>query len=92
MKVAVNESIATIRADDWNALTDGRFPFLSHEFLLAAEQSGSVSADTGWAPQHITLTDNGKLSAAMLLYKKSHSWGEFVFDWSWADAYQRAAQ
>ncbi|MFZ9052396.1 MAG: GNAT family N-acetyltransferase [Woeseiaceae bacterium] len=90
MKVAVNESIATIRADDWNALTDGRFPFLSHEFLLAAEQSGSVSADTGWAPQHITLTDNGKLSAAMLLYKKSHSWGEFVFDWSWAQAYEQA--
>ncbi|MDX1481337.1 MAG: peptidogalycan biosysnthesis protein, partial [Woeseiaceae bacterium] len=65
-------------------------PFLRHEFLHAAERSGSVGGDTGWLPRHLTLTDGGSLRAALPLYEKRHSWGEFVFDWSWAQAYGQA--
>lgn len=67
-----------------------KFPFLQHEFLLAAENSGSVAAETGWIPRHLTLFMDGELRAAMPLYEKNHSWGEFVFDWAWAQAYERA--
>jgi predicted N-acyltransferase len=63
---------------------------LQHAFLHAAEESGSVAPETGWTPRHLTLYDNDKLRAAMPLYEKSHSWGEFVFDWAWAQAYERA--
>ncbi len=66
------------------------FPFLRHSFLRAAEQSGSAAVETGWTPRHLTLHRDGELRAAMPLYEKSHSWGEFVFDWAWAQAYERA--
>lgn len=63
-------------------------PFLRHEFLSALEQSGSVTARTGWAPKHLLVEDSrGRLVGAMPLYRKSHSRGEFVFDFSWANAY-----
>ena len=91
MRVEIEESIASFNARDWNSLVANHYPFLRHEFLLAAEQSGSVSPDTGWSPRHIGLYDAGnKLCAAMPLYEKTHSWGEFVFDWSWAQAYEQA--
>lgn len=91
MRVAVHDAIADIPAAEWNRLAGGAYPFLSHEFLLAAEQSGSVSPGSGWTPRHLTLhADDGVLLGAMPLYEKSHSWGEFVFDWAWANAYQRA--
>ena len=91
MKVTVNESIANIGRDAWNALAGSNYPFLRHEFLHAAETSGSVSADAGWTPRHLTLHDHDdQLRAALLLYEKSHSWGEFVFDWAWARAYEQA--
>jgi len=67
-----------------------RYPFLRHAFLHAAEATGCASADTGWTPRHLTLHDEHGIAAAMPLYEKSHSWGEFVFDWAWANAYQRA--
>jgi predicted N-acyltransferase len=70
-------------------LTDD-YPFLRHAFLRAAEDSGSVAPATGWTPRHLTLYQDGVLRGAMPLYEKSHSWGEFVFDWAWAEAYQRA--
>lgn len=66
------------------------YPFLRHAFLHAAEESGSAAPTTGWTPRHLTLRQNGVLRAAMPLYEKDHSWGEFVFDWAWADAYARA--
>ena len=92
MRVQVHESIDEISAADWNRLA-GDNPFLRHEFLTALEHSGCVSADTGWQPQHITCTDeSGKLIGALPLYLKTHSWGEYVFDWAWAEAYQRAGQ
>ena len=90
MKVTVNDTIDDIVAADWNALVRGDYPFLQHSFLLAAEQSGSASPETGWIARHLTLQQEGELRAAMPLYEKNHSWGEFVFDWAWAQAYERA--
>lgn len=89
MKVTVNDSISRIEPDAWNALTAGN-PFLRHEFLLAAETSGSACDASGWRPRHLTCREDGRLRGAMVLYEKSHSWGEFVFDWSWARAYEQA--
>jgi len=91
MQVDIHDSITDIDASAWNGLAGGTYPFLQHEFFAAAEKSGCVSPDTGWTPRHLALYGpDGKLRAAMPLYEKSHSWGEFVFDWSWAQAYQRA--
>lgn len=85
----VHGAIADIDAAQWNALA-GDSPFLRHEFLLAAEETGAASPDSGWTPRHITIADGSRLVGAMPLYEKSHSWGEFVFDWSWAQAYEQA--
>jgi predicted N-acyltransferase len=91
MHVKVTDSIATFSAADWDRLAGNKYPFLRHAFLRAAESNGCVAAETGWSPRHIGLRDDkGCLVAAMPLYEKTHSWGEFVFDWSWAQAYQRA--
>lgn len=62
---------------------------MSHEYLLAMHASGSAVPETGWAPQFITIEADGELVAATALYLKSHSYGEYVFDWAWADAYRR---
>lgn len=90
MQVAVHHSIADIARDDWNRLAGTDYPFLRHEFLQLAETTGCVSPEHGWSPRHLTITDGGRLRAAMPLYEKSHSWGEFVFDWAWANAYSQA--
>ena len=90
MKVTVHDSINDIAAPDWDALAGHGYPFLQHAFLALAERTGSVSADAGWTPRHLVLEDGGKPRAAMPLYEKTHSWGEFVFDWAWARAYQQA--
>ncbi|MEM9739462.1 MAG: peptidogalycan biosysnthesis protein, partial [Pseudomonadota bacterium] len=66
-------------------------PFLSWDFLETLEASGAVSPREGWTPMHLTANHpDGRLRAAMPLYAKAHSYGEFVFDHSWADAYERA--
>lgn len=93
MKVTVHESMSEISREDWNSLAGHDYPFLRHEFLQLAEETGCVTPDNGWSPRHLTISDNGvggKLRAAMPLYEKSHSWGEFVFDWAWANAYEQA--
>lgn len=90
MKVTIHDSIAAIASEDWDALVGDAFPFLTHAFLDLAEHTGSVSPDAGWTPRHLTISDAGKLRAALPLYEKSHSWGEFVFDWAWARAYEQA--
>lgn len=84
----VLDSLASVAAPEWDALTDGH-PFLRHAFLHALHESGCASPDTGWAPCYLIVRDKGTLTAAMPLYAKSHSYGEYVFDWAWADAYQR---
>src|SRR3974390_3239239 len=87
-RLRVVESLAGIPADDWNALSGGD-PFTSHEFLSALIDTGCASARSGWRPQLLLLERNGKLAGAMPLFLKSHSYGEYVFDWAWADAYRR---
>lgn len=87
--------MAKIDRDAWDAIANppgARFdPFLSWDFLEALERSGAASPETGWAPHHLLVTTpDGGLRAAMPLYAKSHSYGEFVFDHSWADAFERA--
>jgi predicted N-acyltransferase len=86
-------SIADIDARLWNALAGEDYPFLRHEFLLALEQSQCTTARTGWQPFHVLVETTGSehpaLIALMPLYLKTNSMGEYVFDWAWADAYQR---
>jgi predicted N-acyltransferase len=74
---------------DWNQLDHGDNPFLSHAFLNALEASASISANSGWQPHHLGLYQGERLVAFAPTYIKSHSHGEFVFDWAWAAAYQR---
>lgn len=88
MELKAIHSMRDIKASDWNRLAGLDYPFLRHEFLLALEASGSVSEATGWQPRHLLVTDKGVLLAAMPLYQKQHSWGEYVFDQPWAQAYQ----
>lgn len=87
----IADSLATVAAREWNALTGGH-PFLAHAFLHAMHESGSASPDTGWAPHYLLLRERGSLIGALPLYLKSHSYGEYVFDWAWADAWQRAGR
>lgn len=84
-------TIDRVPAEQWNALDLGGSPFLRHEFLAALEHTGCVGAGTGWDSRHLVLLDeSGRLEAAVPLYRKADSWGEFVFDWSWARAYAQA--
>jgi predicted N-acyltransferase len=78
-----------VPAGDWDALAGGDDPFTTHAFLDALEQTGCVGADAGWSPRHLLLYDGETLLGACPAYLKSHSYGEFVFDWGWADAYER---
>jgi uncharacterized protein len=83
--------IADVPAAEWDALDPTGHPFLRHAFLEALETSGCVGGDSGWAPRPLVLRDDGgRLVAAVPRYLKSHSWGEFVFDWNWAQASVRA--
>jgi len=83
-------SIADIPPTLWDDLFDSENPFVQHRFLLALEQSGCVSAESGWQAQHLLLVDDDDQALAVMpLYAKNHSYGEFVFDWGWADAYAR---
>ena len=86
--VEVVSSLSAVSPEEWNALS-GSQPFLRHEFLHALHETGCAAPDTGWAPQFLIVREHGRLAAAMPLYLKSHSYGEYVFDWSWADAYDR---
>jgi predicted N-acyltransferase len=82
------DSIAQIDAASWNSLLRDGQPFLRHEFLLALEQSGCAVPRTGWTARHLVIDDaDGRPIGAMPLFRKGHSRGEFVFDFSWANAY-----
>jgi uncharacterized protein len=84
-------SLTEVDAAEWNALPGADAPFLRHEFLLALESSGCATPDTGWDARHVLVREpGGALAGALPLYLKSHSWGEFVFDFAWAEAYHRA--
>ncbi len=92
MKVRIHTSISEITADAWNALVRDNNPFLRHEFLNAMERHGCVGEKFGWLPRHIAVYEDDLLIAAMPLYEKHNSYGEFVFDNAWADAYERAGR
>lgn len=87
-------SISSISPADWNRLTAGKAscgnPFIQHAFLAALEKSGSVGPGTGWTPSHIVLRSNSRIIAVAPTYLKDHSFGEYVFDHGWAEAYARA--
>jgi len=90
--IRVHASAAEVPADDWNRLLQAQAhptPFMRHDYLLALEASGSATAATGWQAAWLTLSQGGRLRAACALYLKDHSYGEYVFDWSWADGYRR---
>ena len=89
MHVATHSSIEAIAAAEWNALTPSGNPFLQHAFLRALETGDSVGKDSGWQVALLTLSDAQGLAAAAPAYIKQHSYGEFVFDFSWAQAYSR---
>ncbi len=84
------ESVAEIPREDWNALVGDASPFLEWEWLASLEEAGCVGGRTGWAPRPLVARAGGRLVAACPLYVKGNSEGEFVFDWGWADAAQRA--
>ncbi len=86
--VRVVTRIADLDPAAWDALA-GESPVVRHAFLAALETTGCVGAHIGWEPVHLALFRDGALVAVMPLYVKHHSWGEFVFDWAWADAYRR---
>lgn len=91
MQVQIVDELSTVPSGEWNALAGKRFPFLRHEFLTALERHQCVGPAFGWLPRHILIRDDrGTLVGAMPMYLKDNSYGEFVFDWSWADAYERA--
>ncbi len=91
ISVRVAERIAAIDEVEWDACAGGDDPFLSHAFLGALEEAGCVSAESGWLPRHLAVEGpDGGVIAVAPLYVKGHSQGEYVFDWSWADAYERA--
>ena len=95
--IEVQGSMRNVLAQDWDALLDAQSeptPFMRHAYLSAMEESGSASAESGWKLQLLTLRHAlpplaGQLAGAAVLYIKPHSYGEYVFDWAWADAYQR---
>ena len=88
-RIEIIDSLTAISATEWNAVAGNDYPFTRHEFLNALERTGCTDADSGWQPQHVLVKRGECLIAVMPLYLKSHSYGEYVFDWSWADAYRR---
>ncbi|OAM52435.1 hypothetical protein A7981_02845 [Methylovorus sp. MM2] len=89
LEIAIATSFSQIDAGEWDAISDGS-PVLSHVFLSTLEESHCVGEGTGWQPYPIVVRESGILVGAAPLYLKSHSYGEYVFDWSWADAYERS--
>ena len=93
--IRILDSPLEVNADAWNALLatqsqNGTLnPFMRHEYLAALHGSGSATPETGWTPRFVTLWLGGTLAAACALYLKDHSYGEYVFDWAWANAYQQ---
>ncbi|MBV9862968.1 MAG: N-acetyltransferase [Alphaproteobacteria bacterium] len=89
--IRVHSAIAEVPAEAWDGCAGDVNPSLSHVFLNALEESGSATARSGWKPQHLSLEDpQGRIVGAVPMYLKNHSYGEYIFDYGWADAYERA--
>jgi predicted N-acyltransferase len=89
VNIQIHDSLEAIAEEQWCQLSGTAFPFNSYQFLQALETSGSVGKRTGWHPTYITVVDGDKLLGASYVYIKTNSYGEYIFDWAWADAYQR---
>lgn len=92
LRFATAESLSQVDASAWDRLFDSAYPFTSHAFLLALEEYGCVGDRTGWIPQHLLAYQDERLVGAAVLYVKLHSYGEFVFDFAWAEASHRLGQ
>lgn len=90
MEIRIVDGIDKIDAHSWDSFVSPDDPFGRHAFLHALETSKSVDESTGWIPCHIELTDNGKTAGVAPLYLKTHSYGEYIFDWGWAQGAERA--
>jgi uncharacterized protein len=86
------ESLSRVSRDQWQAVIDTDFPFIQYDFLKSLEQSGSVAEGSGWQPNHLVVKSANALVALLPLYIKSHSYGEYVFDFQWAEAYHRSGR
>ncbi|MDV6316601.1 GNAT family N-acetyltransferase [Idiomarina sp. HP20-50] len=90
MQAVIHSTITTIPEADWNRLFKSDYPFTRYDFLLALEQGGSLGPQRGWLPQYVVVNDdNGTMIAAMPWFKKTHSYGEYLFDWAFAEAFER---
>ncbi len=89
MQTGLHLSIHAFKPEEWDALNPSRYPGLLHGFLSALEDSKSVGEGTGWRPLYASISDSNQLIGAIVCYLKSDSYGEYVFDWAWADAYHR---
>lgn len=94
MSIVIHSALAEVNCERWNALLIDDYPFLKYEFLNGLEQTGCTIPAHGWTPQHLVdyAADQTTIVAAMPCYAKTHSYGEYIFDWAWADAYFRHGQ
>jgi len=89
MKTKFVNSIDKINESTWQSLANSSSPFVNYHFFKALENSQSVCNIKGWQPHHLLCSNSSGINAIMPIYIKQHSWGEYVFDWAWADAYQQ---
>jgi uncharacterized protein len=89
IKIQTIDSLHKVSSDEWNALAGPQFPFIQYEFLIALENNGAVGKEFGWITNFFLAYESDKLIGALPIYIKFNSYGEFVFDWAWADAYQQ---
>ena len=89
MRVERLRSIEDVDREAWRTLEPPEFPFLDYEFLRALERSGSIGRRSGWSPAYLLCTDEKNVLGALCLYSKTDSYGEYIFDWEWARAYQQ---
>ncbi len=89
IRVECLSTLSSLEASRWDELAGGKNPFVSYAFLKALEDSQTATAETGWKPSYLVASSDQQLLAAAPLYVKAHSYGEYVFDWSWANAYQQ---
>ena len=90
LDIEIADGVASVPPADWDALVSPDDPFTEHAFLATLEASGSVGPDTGWLPRPVLVRREGALVGAAPAYVKSHSYGEYIFDWGWAEAAHRA--
>ena len=88
----VFHSLREVPPESWNRLIGDAFPFAEYDYLLALEEGHCVGIEPGWEPRYLTLWEGKQLQAACYLYRKTNSNGEYIFDWDWANAYQRYGQ